>query len=127
MVIRTMDASSSVSAEAELTFNGKAEGQVKIAVAPWHPQKGEETIVATATVSGDKIIVPFEGNFTPWSPDTPVLYSVRAIYVDANGTEQDDLAEEYGFRTITQKDGAFVLNGKRILMNGALRWTMRDL
>ena len=120
MVIRTLNAEASISAEAELTFNGKAKGQVQIAVAPWYPEKGAETVVATATVSGDKIILPFKGDWTAWSPDSPVLYSVRAIYTDADGKAQDDLVEEYGFRTIAQENGAFILNGKRILMNGAL-------
>lgn len=120
MVIRTLDATGPISAEAEITFSEKVSGQVKVLVAPWYPQKGAEVEVAAVGVNGKTALIPFSGEWTAWSPDTPVLYSVRAVFCDNAGNEKDDLVEEYGFRTIAQENGAFILNGKRVLMNGAL-------
>ena len=120
LVLRTLTTEPQVRAEAEVTFSSFAKGTVKLYVTPWYPQKGEEAEVASAVVDGKKNTFTFDGDFAPWSPDTPVLYAVRAVFCDENGTPVDDLVEEFGFRTISQHNGAVMLNGKRVLMNGAL-------
>ena len=54
-----------------------------------------------------------------WSPENPALYILRAELYDENGI-YDDYALETGFRTIEQKNGDILLNGKKILLTGAL-------
>ena len=54
-----------------------------------------------------------------WTCETPDLYTVR-VEISENGTPVDDEIIETGFRIIEQKNGEIYLNGKRILLNGAL-------
>ena len=55
-----------------------------------------------------------------WTPDTPNLYAVRFVASDKDGNATDDAVIETGFRTISQKDGKILLNGKPIVLTGAL-------
>lgn len=53
-----------------------------------------------------------------WSPDTPVLYSVRTV-VKQNGSVTDEVETKCGFRTIRfDKDTGFWLNDKNIKIKG---------
>ena len=54
-----------------------------------------------------------------WTCENPALYTVRAEIIE-NGTPVDDEITETGFRIIEQKNGDILLNGKKILLNGAL-------
>lgn len=62
--------------------------------------------------------VSFEAEL--WTPDTPNLYEVRLIVIDENGNSIDDATVETGFRIIEQKNGDILLNGKKIILTGAL-------
>ena len=55
-----------------------------------------------------------------WTPDTPNLYAVRFVASDKDRNATDDAVIETGFRTISQKDGKILLNGKPIVLTGAL-------
>jgi beta-galactosidase len=55
-----------------------------------------------------------------WSPETPQLYSCRANLSTAKG--QMDVNERFGIRQIEfVEHGAFMLNGKRVLLRGTHR------
>ena len=54
-----------------------------------------------------------------WTCENPALYTVRAELIE-NGNPVDDEITETGFRIIEQKNGDILLNGKKILLNGAL-------
>lgn len=54
-----------------------------------------------------------------WTCENPALYTVRAELIE-NGNTVDDEICETGFRIIEQKNGDILLNGKKILLNGAL-------
>lgn len=55
-----------------------------------------------------------------WSPDRPFLYRVRAVLVDENGSDVDDVVVTTGVRTVSQEGGVFRLNGEPSMMNGGL-------
>ena len=69
------------------------------------------TTAGPVTVSGT---VP-----TPalWSPAAPTLYRVEATLT---GAVRDQVADRFGFREFTAKDGRFFLNGEPFYMIGAL-------
>lgn len=54
-----------------------------------------------------------------WTCENPALYTVRDELIE-NGNPVDDEIIETGFRIIEQKNGDVLLNGKKILLNGAL-------
>lgn len=54
-----------------------------------------------------------------WTCENPALHTVRAELIE-NGNPVDDEITETGFRIIEQKNGDILLNGKKILLNGAL-------
>ncbi len=55
-----------------------------------------------------------------WSPDEANLYAVRLEAIDKSGNATDDAVCETGFRTICQKGGKILLNGKPTVLTGAL-------
>ncbi|HEX7087495.1 MAG TPA: hypothetical protein VF198_14115 [Vicinamibacterales bacterium] len=52
-----------------------------------------------------------------WSPDSPALYTVRAVL---SGGVRDEVQDRFGFREFTARDGRFFLNGEPFYMIGAL-------
>lgn len=64
-------------------------------------------------------VIPCVFNGTPWSVDTPKLYTVK-IKLYCSDTLVDEYEEITGFRIIEQKKGAIQLNGKDFLLKGAL-------
>ena len=58
---------------------------------------------------------------TPWSPDSPVLYTLSAALVKSGATV-DRLRAEFGVRTITVRGREILLNGKPILVKGVNRY-----
>ncbi len=55
----------------------------------------------------------------PWSPDSPALYTLRAILSLAGG-DLDVWVETFGFRQIEARDGLLWLNGHPLYLRGAL-------
>lgn len=56
---------------------------------------------------------------SPWSPDDPCLYEIRAV-LQPEGGIGDQKVEQFGFRTIETRDGAFYLNGRHLHLRAAL-------
>jgi beta-glucuronidase len=56
-------------------------------------------------------------NVLPWSPETPVLYTVSAI-LSASDREIDRAEVRTGFRTVSVGDGALLLNGEPVFLTG---------
>ncbi|WP_344973551.1 glycoside hydrolase family 2 protein [Compostibacter hankyongensis] len=56
-----------------------------------------------------------------WSPSDPALYTVEAVLLSPDGTQQTR-QETFGFRQFTfMEHGPFMLNGKRLLLRGTHR------
>ena len=55
---------------------------------------------------------------TPWSPDSPRLYTLEAAIYGENGAELDKKRVRFGFRRAEFKADGFYLNGKRCFMRG---------
>ena len=88
--------------------------EVKVYLAQTNPEKGKEELIYTGTAKADESL-PLQIKALPWSPQNPVLYSIRVELVG-----EDDYIVETGFRTIEQKDGAIYLNNEKILLRGAI-------
>jgi beta-galactosidase len=83
-------------------------------------------IVATSnkeltTLTGDVEVAAYEFKKPAlWSPQSPVLYTVKVTVVAAGSTYQQ--IEKIGFRNFEfAKNGPFYLNGKRLLLQGTHR------
>ena len=87
---------------------------VKIYIAQTNPERTKEELVYTGVAKSDEMIA-FHVRALSWSPQNPILYSVRAEIAG-----EDDCIVETGFRTIEQKDGAIYLNNEKILLRGAI-------
>lgn len=114
-----------IKATAKLVLNAPFEGIVRLYAAKCWPEQGKEELMAETAVSGKEITFNFgtgpdDTRLLPWSDETPNLYAVRAVLLNAEGKETDDFVVETGFRTICQKDGEIYLNGNKVLLNGAL-------
>lgn len=62
-------------------------------------------------------------NAKEWSPESPVLYTVRVALVDDAG--RDEHAARVGFRTVTTggpNNERLLLNGRPIFLSGVLDW-----
>ena len=57
-------------------------------------------------------------NVELWSLENPHLYEMKMGYVSDNGA-RDSLSETFGVRTIAWTDKGFLLNGKRVIIQGA--------
>ena len=51
-----------------------------------------------------------------WTPDTPELYSLSAVLLDAAGNRLDEFSTPFGFREFSVKGGDFLLNGNPIVL-----------
>lgn len=78
--------------------------------------QGEADILSETTVITQKVPVPFK-----WSAEVPYLYELELELADRKGTCTEVLTELVGFRHFEMKDGLMLLNGKRIVFNGANR------
>lgn len=116
--VKTKSVNSS-SVVAEISFAANDELNAELFLQKIYPERGEEFSIGMVAVKNG-----YKGEFTlnvePWSMDAPVLYSVRAELKDDCGNPIDDIVCETGFRTIEQKNGELLLNGKRIILKGAL-------
>ncbi len=82
--------------------------------------QGETVHAATVPVRGGEARhSAVIAGLRPWSPDDPVLYSLRATLVGAAG-DLDVRSDKIGFRRIETKDGAIHLNGRPLFLRGAL-------
>ena len=101
------------------------DGTLEIRYQPWFPKTSAPTAAERI-----RIQVPAHGaedfpvtlnltNARVWSPEEPHLYAVTATLCNQNGKAVDDTVTTTGIRTVAQKDGQLLLNGKPALLIGA--------
>lgn len=61
------------------------------------------------------------GAIHPWSHETPILYHAQLTLYAADGTVQEVVPYEIGFRRFGLKNGVMCLNGERIVFHGVNR------
>ncbi len=109
----------------EVTVNnsGKlaADAVVKMTVVDPDGKKvaeGEQSLTVASLKDGVAKISLRVDNPKLWSPETPVLYTVKTV-VSQNGVQTDKEVTKCGFRTIRfDKDSGFWLNGKNVKIKG---------
>ncbi|MBE7558832.1 hypothetical protein HS125_07735 [bacterium] len=101
------------------------EGTVTLSVTPWLPVEstkiaGEGRLSASLPARSTRELEGFLTLPSPqvWTPDSPALYLARAVLSDGK-TEIDDVVDTFGVRTIEQRDGTLLLNGRPIVLRGA--------
>ena len=110
-----------IKAEFQVRVTSTSEKNVKIET--FLHEDGQRRKIAddsVKTVKGQNEIAlkaEFEGE--PWSPENPYLYKIE-ILLSVEGKIEDVYFETTGFRTIEQSNGKFLLNGKPLIMRGAL-------
>ena len=57
----------------------------------------------------------------PWSAETPHLYDIEVELVDPQGRVVDSVPVRTGFRRIEIREGNFLVNGKRVMIQGVNR------
>lgn len=67
----------------------------------------------------NKFSITFFKKIALWSPENPYLYDV-SLKIVQHGKVADIYSTKTGFRTISQRNGSFYLNGREILLKGAL-------
>ena len=106
----------------------KAKVQVEVTV----QNESQADRNATVVVGGAQLMVAvkagesktvnttiFVNNPRLWSPESPTLYEAK-VELKENGTTIDNATAKYGIRTFSfDAENGFVLNGKKVLINGA--------
>jgi beta-galactosidase len=83
---------------------------------------GGEILAETEAKGTQPVTLPEVGSPRLWSPADPALYRIEATLVDASGKDLHRLEEHFGFRWYEfDQNGAFVLNGERLLLRGTHR------
>ena len=107
------------------------DGSLEIAYRSWFPHEG-----AVAGTTRLAVKIPARGvlrktvnlklpGAVPWTPEAPFLYQVTATLRDSGGKAVDDFVLTTGVRTVAQKDGQLLLNGRPALLIGAQNMGMR--
>ena len=78
--------------------------------------RGEVGRIAHRILLGDREVTASEtgtltGDFEPWSPENPRLYTLVTEVYAKDGTLADRKEERFGVRTLKYGDGKFLLNG----------------
>ena len=78
--------------------------------------RGEVGRIAHRVLLGDREVTASEtgtltGDFEPWSPENPRLYTLVTEVYAKDGTLADRKEERFGVRTLKYGDGKFLLNG----------------
>ncbi len=92
--------------------------KLQVYLQPLYPQAGEEVRIGSF-MAEEAIDRTLTFAATPWSVESPTLYTVR-LEATVDGVVVDDAVVETGFRVIEQKNGELCLNGQRVVMAGAL-------
>lgn len=110
-----------VSAKLEIQLNREFYGKFRVFLKRTNPIMGNELEIFSGNLTGQTTFVSLNDlDVSIWDTDNPNLYAIRVQLEDENGTVFDDYVEEIGFRTIEQKNGDILLNGKKICLKGAL-------
>lgn len=101
----------------DLTLSQPFAGSLRLEIAG---PDGRAVHAATLQVDGARLRHDLTlADVQPWSPDTPALYTLRAILSLAGG-DLDARVESFGFRRIETRDGCLWLNGQPLYLRGAL-------
>lgn len=106
-------------------------GNIEVNYYPWFPRESE--CVASKQIDVEirpRISNQFDIDLeipdaVLWSGGNPNLYKVEVILSDTLGNALDDVVFTTGIRTVTQKDGELLINGKPEMLNGAQIMGMR--
>lgn len=120
VTVITNTVSDAVNGVLKAELNESFDGLIEFLLKKIYPNTDDEFSVGTVRINGSKAELPFSEKYDLWDVETPNLYEIRAVLKDINGHVLDDYVDETGFRTISQNDGKIYLNGKRIVMTGAL-------
>lgn len=85
---------------------------------------------AVSVDSGKTVLVELAGAadaLTPWWPDRPKLYILRAEIRDSAGRLLDASEQNFGFREISIQDKWFLINGKRYNFRNCLTGDLETL
>lgn len=82
------------------------------AVCPFETAGGEETVLHADITCADA---------AEWSPETPVLYTIRAVVEDRTGEAVDDLIDRFGFREVQVAGKDILMNGEKLRIKGFCR------
>ncbi|MBO5019947.1 MAG: hypothetical protein J6D52_04705 [Clostridia bacterium] len=105
----------------KLKANVSEDCRVKAYIRKIFPQNEEtESFIGELAVKNNRAEATLSFKADAWTPDTPDLYAVRFVAIDNKGDICDDAVIETGFRTIRQSSGKILLNGKPIVLTGAL-------
>ncbi len=79
-----------------------------------------ETVATTRTSATDgvEVVLDFDDP-AYWSPESPVLYDLE-VCLRRNGVVADRYEDYFGMRSFGTEDGAFLLNGEPVLIQGVL-------
>lgn len=106
--------------------SGKAfSGYLTVSAGKWFPveeslEQQTELKVALSAGESKTIKTRFRMKCEYWHPDSPVLYQFKFEFYDASRRLIDDEVMTTGIRTIDQQGGQVRLNGKPMMLNGAL-------
>lgn len=84
-----------------------------------YPFEGEKILLSENVLQGNGIYESFSKAVELWDTDSPVLYEIAVAFYRQD-KQIYQTKTQTGFRTIAQKDGAIYLNGKKIVLKGAL-------
>jgi beta-galactosidase len=111
--------------------NGFADCRVRVAVygADGRPSaEGEAPVRSAAAYRTDReptantarirLTLP---EVTPWTPETPELYTVHITLLDAEGHAADRETCRVGFKRVAVENGILKLNGQRLVIKGVNR------
>lgn len=106
------------SAEAEIVIQNLSpetlRGTVSVTVAG--QTGGRETELTGKGSAAVKLTIPC-GEVKPWTPDTPALYTVKAV-LTLDGKAADDWVDRIGFREIRTDGNRILLNGTPLRLKG---------
>ncbi len=101
-------------AEILLSFKTSEPCDIKVYLAPAWPKKDKERLIGEFFSEGELCEKITLESINLWSAETPELYDIRIVADDC-----DDRVVETGFRTIENKNGELLLNGKKYCIKGA--------
>lgn len=101
-------------------------GVFTVAARKWFPEEAagdqrlREATVRIAAGASAVVRCRFVMAADCWEPDHPALYRFTLELIDEGGAVADDETVVTGIRTIDQEGGTVHLNGKPVMLNGAL-------
>ncbi len=84
-----------------------------------YPAESDFTEIKSGKLEKCKVCFTKECNYSFWTPDEPNLYEIKLELYRGEKMVCSDIVET-GFRTIIQRDGAILLNGRKTVLRGAL-------